>query len=636
MASKYDALARIIIQNVGGKANVISLEHCITRLRFKLRDESKANTEVLKNTDGVVTVIKSGGQYQVVIGNHVPDVFAAVNEIGKFGNLTEGVTEGEKTKLNPGAALIDIISGVFQPTLGVLAATGMIKGLLALFTYFGWMSETGGTYLLLYAVADGFFHYLPIFLGFTAAKKFNVNQFVGMALGAALLYASDIINIAGFEPVSTLFEGSKFATSVYTTFLHIPVMIPSGGYASTVIPIILAVWVASKVEAFWKKIIPDVVKTFLVPMMTLIICTPLTFLVVGPIASLLTSLIGVLTSAAFDFSPLFAGLLVGAFWQVMVIFGLHWGLVPIMMLNLTNFGYDFVLAPYFAASFAQTAVVTAILFKTKNMKLRALCIPAAISGVFGVTEPAIYGISLPKKKPFYISCFAAGVGGAIIGAAGAKIYTFGGLGVFGIPTFINNATKDISSMVWALIAVGVAVVIAFVATFVTYKDEENKTEDITALAHKTSIKGVIASPLKGEIVELKKVEDEAFSTEVLGKGVAILPVEGKLVAPVDGEVLSLFPTGHAIGLKSDLGAEILIHIGTDTVKLEGKFFTQKVKIGEKIKKGQTLIEFDIEGIKKAGYSVITPVIVTNMEEYSDIISESEKNINYGQDLLTLI
>lgn len=221
-------------------------------------------------------------------------------------------------------------------------------------------------------------------------------------------------------------------------------------------------------------------------------------------------------------------------------------------------------------------------------------------------------------------------------AAGAKIYTFGGLGVFGIPTFINNATKDISSMVWALIAVGVAVVIAFVATFVTYRDEEKKTEDLSALAHKTSIRGMIASPLKGEVVELNKVEDEAFSTEVLGKGVAILPVEGKLIAPVDGEVLSLFPTGHAIGLKTDFGAEILIHIGTDTVKLEGKFFTQKVKIGEKIKKGQTLIEFDIEGIKKAGYSVVTPVIVTNTEEYSDIISESEKNIDYGQDLLTLI
>lgn len=636
MAGKYDALAKIIIQNVGGKSNIGSLEHCITRLRFRLKDESKANTELLKNTDGIVTVIQSGGQYQVVIGNHVPDVFAVVQEKAGLTALSAEENASNMKKLSPGAMLIDIISGVFQPTLGVLAATGMIKGFLALFVYFGWMSSTGGTYQLLYAVADGFFHYLPIFLGFTAAKKFNVNQFTGMALGAALLYASDVQNIAAAEPISTMFAGTAFATNVYTSFLGMPVLLPTGGYASTVIPIVLAVWIASKVERFWKKIIPDVVKTFLVPMFTLAICTPLTFLVVGPIASVLTSLIGVITNAAYSFSPLLAGAFVGGLWQVLVIFGLHWGVIPITLANMGNFGYDFVISPYFTASFAQTAVVLAIFLRTKDNKLKSLAIPAIISGIFGVTEPAIYGISLPKKKPFVISCVAASIGGAIIGAAGAKIYSLGGLGVFAIPTFINNETNDASSMIWALIACAIAIVISFVATMLTYK-ESSVTEEKKSLEKKGTIASeTIYSPMAGEINELGTVADEAFSGGVLGKGVALIPKDGKLYAPAQGQVTSIFPTGHAIGIKTDGGAEILIHIGIDTVRLEGKYFKLYVSQGEKVKKGQLLVEFDMEQIQKAGYSLVTPVVITNFEEYSDVVFESKGQIEYGSALITLI
>ncbi len=637
MASKYDGLARIIIQNVCGKSNVISLTHCVTRLRFKLKDESKANTEVLKNTDGIVTVIQSGGQYQVVIGNHVPDVYAVVNEIGKFGSENEAPADGPKVKMSPGAALIDIISGVFSPTLGVLAATGMIKGLLALFVYFGIISSDGGTYQLLYAVADGFFHYLPIFLGFTAAKKFNVNQFTGMALGAALVYMDDVLALATVEPVSTIFAGSSFATNVYTTFLGIPVMLPASGYASSVIPIILAVFIVSKVEGFWKKIIPDVVKVFLVPMLTLAICTPLTFLVVGPIASFLTSLIGIITAAAFDLSPLIAGVLIGAFWQVLVIFGLHWSVIPIAMANLGSLGYDYVLSPTFAVSFAQTAVVFAVFLKTKDKKTKSLSIPAIISGIFGVTEPAIYGITLPRKRPFLISCIAGAIGGGIIGAAGVKSYIMGGMGVFGITNYINNETKDISSMIWAIIGLTVAMVIAFIATMTTYKDESPKTAVKETGKHQSSAdNGTILSPLKGEVKELSELADQAFSSGVLGNGVAILPAEGKLVAPANGEITAFFPTGHAIGMKADFGAEILIHIGKDTVKLEGKYFTKKVEQGDKVIKGQVLLEFDLEAIKAAGYSVLTPVVVTNKEDYVDVVYETGKNVDYGEELITLL
>lgn len=635
MANKYDALAKMIITNVGGKSNVISVSHCVTRLRFKLKDESKANTEVLKSTDGIVTVMQSGGQYQVVIGNHVPDVFEVVNKIGGFAEQSDASEGGSKGSF--GAQLIDIISGVFQPTLGALAATGMIKGFLALFVFFKWISPESGVYQILFAVADGFFHYLPIFLGFTAAKKFNVNQFVGMALGASLMYVNDVVVMAKMEPLSMMFQGTPFATNVYATFLGLPITIPMSGYASSVVPIILSVYIASKAEKFFKKITPDVVKVFVVPMMTLIICAPLTFIVVGPIASILTSAIGIVTSSAYAFSPVVAGLLLGAVWQVLVIFGLHWGVIPIGFMNLGSLGYDFILSMVFAASFAQTAVVMAIAVKTKDENLKALSIPAIISGIFGVTEPAIYGITLPRKKPFYISCIAASVGGGIIGAMGVKTYMLGGLGVFGIPSMINSATNDISGMIWGLVAVGVSMVLGFVLTLMTYKDAEpSNSKNTSALTMDTKNDNVLVSPLQGAVIDLSEIEDAAFSSGALGSGVAIIPTVGKVVSPVDGEVISLFVTKHAIGIKSNTGVEVLIHVGMNTVALDGKHFSAFVKQGDQVKKGDVLLEFDMDAIVAAGYSMVTPVVVTNSDQFSDLIFEVNRDVKSNDALIVLI
>lgn len=635
MASKYDALAKMIITNVGGKSNVISLSHCVTRLRFKLKDESKANTELLKSTEGIVTVMQSGGRYQVVIGNHVPDVFEVVNKIGGFSeqsNSSENTAKG-----NFGAQLIDIISGVFQPALGVLAATGMIKGFLALFVFLKWISPESGVYRILFAVADGFFHYLPIFLGFTAAKKFNVNQFVGMALGASLMYINDVAVMSKLEPLSMLFKGTPFATNVYSTFLGLPITIPMSGYASSVVPIILSVYIASILEKFFKKITPDVVKAFIVPMMTLMVCAPLTIIIVGPIASILTSAIGIITSSAYAFSPLVAGLLLGAVWQVLVIFGLHWGVIPIVFMNLSALGYDFILSMVFAASFAQTAVVMAIAAKTKDKNLRSLSIPSIISGIFGVTEPAIYGITLPRKTPFYISCLAASVGGGIIGATGVKTYMLGGLGVFGIPSMINSATNDISSMIWAIIATGISMILGFILTFVTFKDGESSlSKKASDISKGTQNDNVVASPLQGVVIDLSEIEDAAFSSGALGKGVGIIPTVGKVVSPLDGEVTSLFVTKHAIGIKSDTGVEILIHVGMNTVALDGKHFSAAVKQGDQVKKGDTLLEFDMEAILANGYSLVTPVVVTNSDKFSDVVFEVNRNVDFNDDLITLI
>lgn len=482
MASKYDGLARIIIQNVGGKSNIISVAHCITRLRFKLKDESKANKEVLESTDGVIKVMQAGGQYQVVIGNQVNDVYDAVLEVGHLtaagavdedGNAVEEDNAGGGKK-SPVSMLIDVISGTLQPTLGVLAATGIIKGLLALFDFIGLIPSTSGTYQVWYAMADGFFYFLPIILGYTAAKKFKINEFIGMAIGIALCYPAMVNSTAG-EVLGTVFGGTAFEMSYYQTFMGIPVIMPASGYTSSVVPIILAVAIAAPIEHWLKKVIPDVIKLFVVPFVTLVIMVPLTYLVIGPVASILCSILSLVFNAIYSIpvvGGIIGGILIGAFWQVLVIFGLHWGLVPLAMINYGLMGYDTFLSPYFCVSFAQTFVVLAIILKTKNEKTKKVAIPAFISGIFGVTEPAIYGVTLPKKKPFVYSCIAGAIGGAFTGFMNTRSYSIGGLGLFGLPSFIDTTgDMGITNMIYIIIAILIASAVGFGLTYALYKDE---------------------------------------------------------------------------------------------------------------------------------------------------------------------
>ncbi len=639
---KYEKLAKDIIKNIGGKENVNSVTHCVTRLRFKLKDESKANTDALKNMDGVVTVIKSGGQYQVVIGNHVSDVYKDVVEVGGFNNESSSDDNEIKEKISLFNSFIDVISGVFAPTLGILAATGMIKGFTALFLILGWLSKDSGTYIILNAIGDCLFYFFPVFLGFTSAKKFKLNQFVGMAIGAVLVYPS-IVGLATSTgaPLFTLFKGSMIESIVRIKFLGIPVIIMN--YTSTVIPIIFSTYIASKIEKILKKIIPDVVKTFLLPFFTLLIAVPITFIIIGPVATWAGQILGVLTLGIYNFNPIIAGLFIGGFWQIFVIFGLHWGIVPIGINNIAVMGYDTILAMTFAASFAQIGAVLAVYIKTKDKKLKSLCIPSFISGIFGVTEPAIYGVTLPSKKPFILSCIASSIGGGILGFMGTKLYMLGGLGIFGIPSYINKQVGIDNGFIGAIIAIIVALVFGFLLVLlVGFKDDNFGGEDKNKQANKEvkqkslTNQEVIISPLKGEVTELSKVEDEAFSKGLLGKGIAIKPVEGKVVAPASGVVTTFFPTGHALGITTDNGTEILIHVGMDTVQLEGKYFTPRVKQGYKIKAGDVLLEFDINKIKESGFSTITPVIITNSDKYLDIIETNKKDINYKEDLLTVV
>lgn len=633
---KYEQLAKDIIQHVGGKENVISVVHCITRLRFKLKDEGKANTDVLKNMDGIVTVMKSGGQYQVVIGNHVPDVYKDVVEIGGFQNQAETETEDEEKSKGLFNKFIDIIASIFTPVLGVLAATGMIKGLNALFLSTGVLEEANGTYQLLHAVGDSLFYFFPIFLGYTAAKKFGATPFIGMAIGASLVYPTLAVLTEG-EPLYTLFTGTIFESPVHITFLGIPVILMS--YATSVIPIILAAYFASKVEARLRKIIPDVVKTFLVPFFTLLIVVPLTFIVIGPIATWAGQLLGQFTLWVYNLSPIIAGAFLGGFWQVFVIFGLHWELIPIAINNLVVQGSDPVLAMVFAASFAQIGAVAAVWLKIKQQKVKTLSVPAFISGIFGVTEPAIYGVTLPLKRPFIISCIAAAVGGAIIGLFRSQGYIIGGLGIFGIPSFLHPADGMDAGFWGIVIAVVVAFVLGFILTYLfglksgNASDEQTETKAHTSTG--TGEKEEISSPFNGSVITLSEIKDEAFSSGALGEGIAIEPSEGKLFSPVSGMVTALYPTHHALGITTDRGAELLIHIGLDTVQLEGKFFTAHTIQGAQVEKGDLLIEFDIKEIKAAGYAVTTPVIVTNHKQYGQLVLTDEQQVNAGDRLLEL-
>jgi len=622
--SKYENLAKEILENVGGKENINSLTHCVTRLRFRLKDESKANDEALKNNPGVVTVMKSAGQYQVVIGNHVPLVYADVCELAGISNGTQQVEdEAPQGLFNK---LIDIISGCFQPILGPLCAAGIIKGLNALLVFIlGSSFSNSGTYMILNAIGDSIFNFLPIILGYTAAKKFNVNVIVGMIIGATLCYPTiqtDTLSAAG-KAIGTL----PFIGSYYTKFIGIPFV--SGNYTSTVVPVICIVALAAQIQKIAKKFVPEMLQNFFVPFFVLIISLPIGLLVIGPVVSLLTTVLSNMFAGLYAFSPIVTAFVIGALWQCLVIFWLHWALVPMAMVNIGNLGYDTILPGMLGTTFAATGVLAAMYLKLKDENKKALAIPGVISAFCGVTEPAIYGFLLPEKTPFVFSCIGGAVGGAIMGTVAAKQYVIGGLGIFSVVNYISpkgNAT----GMIVSLIAGAVSLVVGFVLTMIFYKtnDQQVENKEVTKLEEET-----ILSPIKGEVKPIEESSDAAFASGALGKGVVILPEEGKVYAPVTGTVTVLFPSLHAIGITSDAGVELLIHIGINTVQLNGEGFTAHIKQGDQIKQGQLLVEFDMNKIKEAGYSLETPVLVTNYADVKEVKNTSASFVQLQETLI---
>lgn len=631
---KYDALSKEIVAKIGGKGNVVSLTHCITRLRFKLNDESLADDQALKQMEGIVTVMKSGGQYQVVIGNHVGDVYASVCPLLDLDQEKEQKQEKKKEKLFD--RFVDIISGIFQPILGIMAACGMVKGLNTLFMVLGFYPDTCGAYLIFNAIGDGLFTFLPLFLGYTSAKKFGLKPMVGLVAGAIMCYPAvqSSAIAASMQPLYVLFEGTVFASPVYIDFFGIPII--SMDYTGTVVPVIFIVYFASKCEKLFQKFVPDLVKFFFVPMLTLLVALPIGFLAIGPVVTFISTIIAQFVFSIRAVSPLLAGAVVGFTWQILVIFGLHWGFIPVYINNIMTLGYDNIMMPFFACTFATSAVVLAIFFKTKDKKLKEMALPNFISGIFGVTEPAIYGITLPLKKPFIISCIAGGIGGAFYGHFNFRKFMMGGMGIFEFPAMVEP-DGSMGNLIVAVSGAVLTMVIAFVMTMLLYKDKEERSVKEAAEEPSNLIRNrMISSPLSGTVMELKDCQDGAFASGILGKGVAIIPDEGRIVSPVDGSVAALFPTLHAIGLISDDGVEVLIHVGLDTVQLEGKGFTAMVQAGDRVSAGQVLLEFDMDYIREAGYSLETPVLISNYGSYLDVLPAKKGRVSCGEALLNLI
>ena len=655
----YRDLAQFIIDNVGGKENIISVVHCTTRLRFKLKGEAKANDDQLKANDGIVTVVKSSGQYQVVIGTHVDKVY---DDVLAVGGLTGGgqVADDYEDKSNMSLMdrFIDLISGIFTPFLGVMAAAGMIQGLTSAMGSFGWISTTSGTYTILYAIGNGFFYFLPIILGLTAARKFKVNEFIGIAIGAAMVYPNILSLYNSKTVLMTLFKGSIIESPIHATFLKIPVILMN--YSSTVIPIVLAVWFASYVQKFVTKLIPGVVQLFLVPFFTLLITVPITFLVIGPVATWIADIIAAAIQAVINFSPILAAVIVGGFWQVLVMFGVHWGIVAAFYTELSSQGWDQMLLFSVSVCFSQIGVVTAIIFQTKNPKTKAIALPALISGIFGVTEPAIYGVTLPRKKSFILSCIGGAIGAIPFALGGVKAFSMAGMGVFAFPMVIGKSHVT-SSLIWWLISVIVSYLAGLLLQFIFGKSAVDSKEELAELqaaavtevgAQAADVKRGAAeqtakdaaeynqptklyAPVNGQTLPLTEVKDEVFSSEAMGKGLAFVPSEGLLRAPADGTVVLVFPTGHAIGMQTAAGAEILMHIGMDTVNLQGKGFETLVEKGQAVKAGDPLVKFNLAAIKQAGYDPTMPMVVTNSVKYHEVKAVAKDTVAVGDEVLEL-
>lgn len=617
-SDKDKQLAEQIVKLVGGKENVNSLIHCVTRLRFKLKDESKADDEAIKNLHGVMGVAHAGGQYQVIIGNNVTDIYDQVMPLLGLSitNTSENTDEKDKNVIN---RFIKLLTRIFTPFLGTLAAAGVLKGFLVLLTVLNVLSVKSGTYLILNAAGDALFYFLPIMVGFSTARAFKINEYVGAIIGAALCYP-------------TLVQAYQAKLSV--NFLGIPVVLMN--YTQTLIPAIIAVWLASILYKFLNKHLPSSLKMIFTPLITLAIAVPITYLIVGPVTSMLSQGLANVVLWIYARARVLAGFVLAGIWQAVVLLGLHWAFIPIFLNNIATKGFDPINAMLYCTVFGQTGAALALVLKSKDTKFKEIGWPAVISGFLGITEPIIYGVTLPHKKSFIYGSIGSAFGGAIAAFFSAKM--FGGFasgGIFGIPMFIDQKAGINASFIGFSLSLLVAFVISFVITFI-WGDKVVSTDKNTDQIKKVEFKDQdIGSPLKGSVVELKNIKDPVFSKGTIGKGIGINPTNNEVRAPFNGKVISVFPTKHAIGLKSENGVELLIHLGIDTVNLNGKYFNLKVKEGQDIKKGDLLEEFDIRNIQKAGYDTVVPIIVTNGNNFDDIIIEKRngEKVKFGEPII---
>ena len=631
MATKTDfgPLAASVAEALGGPDNVRSITHCATRLRFKIKDPAKADLKKVEAVPGVITALAAGGQHQVVVGNDVPLAYAALMDVP--GMRVKGIKDGSDTaepddddgpeeKKNLLNQFIDLISALFSPIIWVLAGIGLGKAGLALATSLNWLDTESSTYAIFHATFDGLFYFLPFFLAVTSAKRFKVNQFIAMAITAALVH-----------PTLTALVGAEGLT-----FLGIPVNMMS--YASSVIPIVVAVWLAGYLQRWLERVLPGAVRNFFTPLVVVLVMVPLVLLTIGPVTMWASAAVSDGIGFLFETVPWLAGAVLGGFWQVFVMFGLHWGFNPLFLNDLANQGYSLMMAPLMAAIFGQVGAAFAVWLRTKNPERRKVAGPGVLSGLLaGVTEPIIYGVNLPLKYPFYAGIIGGAVGGAIIaqGGSGFDTYVFPSLMAFA-------ATLTIGSFTAQLIGSGVALLIGFVLSFVLVGKAEKETDApqpapievapetgvegpgsttpaaAVATAVSTAVDGEILAPVSGEYVPLAEVPDKVFASGAMGEGFGIRTESAEILAPVSGKLIAVQKTGHAYGIRGDNGVEILVHVGIDTVKMNGAGFETLVARGEHVEVGQLLGRVDLDAVAEAGYDATTIVILTNSKKLGEL------------------
>ncbi|MDO5391287.1 MAG: beta-glucoside-specific PTS transporter subunit IIABC [Eubacteriales bacterium] len=611
MAIDYRITAKELVKELGGNSNISNVAHCATRLRFILKDESIVDSGKVAKIPGVITTVQAGGQYQVVIGNHVQDAFNFVMELV---TVDESQTGDAENKVGVFSKMIDIISSIFAPFLYTLAACGILQGILGIFVALNAIDTAGGTYQILNFVSWTAFTFLPVLIAVTASKKFGVNTYVALVIACALVSPDYINMVNAGDPV--YFLGMKVQLLSYT---------------SSVIPIILSIWIASYVQKFFDKYLPIVIRNLFSPMFTIAIMVPLTLLAFGPIGNTVGGAIAGAYNFLYGLSPIVAGIIVGGLWQVLVIFGVHWGITPVTVGNYAALGYDTFTGLQASAVFGQAGAALGVFLKTKDKDMKGVSLSAAITGLFGITEPAIYGVNLRLKKPMVCGCISGAVAGAVAGAFNAVSWGYNMPGIATIPAYFKAG--HMGQFLGFLLSIVIAFVLGVILTWIVGFEEnveENAAEtenvkDKTA-ENEDNVKPemVFACPVKGEVIPVSEVKDEVFASKGMGDGVGIIPSEGKVYAPFDAVVEAVFPTGHAVGLSAD-GVEVLIHIGINTVELDGKGFKVHVQQGTQVKKGDLLVTFDKKFIEEQGYDTTVIFILTDMgdRQKMEIVSGKE-------------
>ena len=612
----FKKMANEILKLVGGEKNVASVTNCMTRLRFNLNDVSKTNTEAIKKLEGVQGVVNKNGQFQIIIGTNVSKVCDEIHKLGNFGENSASDSADEETGVIN--KVLGTITAIFTPVIPALAGSGMIKALLAVLKLFGLVDAGTQTYAYLSFLSDTVFYFLPVILAYSAAKRFKCSPYLAAVLGAALLHPS-------FTALNT---GDPVA------FFGIPVRMIS--YGSSVVPILLIVFAQSYVEKFAKKISPASVKVFLVPLITLIITSLIGFTALGPLGNYVGEILAIGMNFINDRAGWLIPVIMGAFTPLFIMTGMHYCFAPIQQIQYATLGYGTILGPgMLSSNIAQATSALVVGLKTKNKSLKQLSISSSTTAFMGITEPALYGVNFKLKKPLYASMIGGGIAGLYAGITGIRTYASATAGLAAIPVYISD---DMSNVINACITIVISIVATTIVTLIMgFDDIEEENKEVSEEKSDTKAKSIVgeialSTPVEGEVIPLSEMNDDVFAEELMGKGMAVIPTVGKVFAPFDCTVESLFKTNHAIGLKDENGVELLIHIGIDTVKLEGKYFKAHIKQGDVVKAGDLLIEFDKEAIKNAGYDITTAVIVTNTANYMDVLG-TEKTYIKNEDTL---